>query len=83
MAKAQAQKVFAARLGGRDPAEEKKQSRRRPVVDRVDELVETFWRARRESRHHSANNQSPEARRYSLLGRKVLMRSGSATSVIS
>jgi integrase len=42
MAKAQAQKIFAARLDGRDPAEEKKQSRRRMVVDRVDELVETF-----------------------------------------
>jgi integrase len=42
MAKAQAQKIFAARLDGRDPAEEKKQSRRRLVVDRVDELVETF-----------------------------------------
>jgi hypothetical protein len=40
MAKAQAQKIFAARLDGRDPAEEKKQSRRRLVVDRVDDLVE-------------------------------------------
>ena len=30
MAQAQAQKIFAARLDGRDPAEEKKQSRRRP-----------------------------------------------------
>jgi integrase len=44
MAKAQAQKIFAARLDGRDPAEEKKQSRRRMVVDRVDDLVETFIR---------------------------------------
>jgi len=42
MARAQAQKVFAARLDGRDPAEEKKQARRRLVVDRVDDLVETF-----------------------------------------
>ena len=40
MAKAQAQKIFAARLDGRDPAEEKKQSRRRLVVDRVNDLVE-------------------------------------------
>jgi integrase len=40
MARAQAQKIFAARLDGRDPAEEKKQSRRRLVVDRVDDLVE-------------------------------------------
>ena len=44
MAKAQAQKIFAARFDGRDPAEEKKQSRRRLVVDRVDDLVETFIR---------------------------------------
>jgi integrase len=42
MARAQAQKIFAARLDGRDPAEEKKQSRRRLVVDRVDDLVERF-----------------------------------------
>jgi integrase len=44
MARAQAQKIFAARLDGRDPAEEKKQSRRRLVVDRVDDLVETYIR---------------------------------------
>jgi integrase len=42
MARAQAQKIFAARVDGRDPAEEKKQSRRRLVVDRIDDLVETF-----------------------------------------
>jgi hypothetical protein len=46
MARAQAQKIFAARLDGRDPAEEKKQSRRRMVVDGVDDLVETFIRER-------------------------------------
>jgi integrase len=44
MARAQAQKIFAARLDGRDPAEEKKQTRRRLVVDRIDDLVETFIR---------------------------------------
>jgi integrase len=44
MARAQAQKVFAARLDGRDPAEEKKQSRRRMVVDRIDDLIESFIR---------------------------------------
>jgi integrase len=44
MAKAQAQKIFAARLDGRDPADEKRQSRRRLVIDRVDDLVETFIR---------------------------------------
>src|SRR6516165_4398743 len=42
MARAQAQKIFAARLDGRDPAEEKKQSRRRLVVDRIDDLVERY-----------------------------------------
>jgi len=46
MARAQAQKIFAARLDGRDPAEEKKQSRRRLVVDRVGDLVETYIRER-------------------------------------
>ena len=42
MARAQAQKIFAARLDGRDPAEEKKQTRRRLVVDQVEDLIETF-----------------------------------------
>ena len=46
MARAQAQKIFAARLDGRDPAEEKTQARRRLVVDRMDDLVETFIRER-------------------------------------
>ena len=46
MARAQAQKIFAARLDGRDPAEEKTQARRRLVVDRIDDLVETFIRER-------------------------------------
>src|SRR5215510_11843333 len=36
MARAQAQKIFAARLDGRDPAAEKREARRRIVVDRVD-----------------------------------------------
>lgn len=45
-ARVQAQKIFAARLDGRDPAEEKTQARRRLVVDRVDDLVETFIRER-------------------------------------
>src|SRR3984893_18990080 len=44
MSTAQAQKIFAARIDGRDPAEEKRQSRRRLVVDRIDDLVETFIR---------------------------------------
>src|SRR6202035_5485457 len=50
MARAHAQKIFAAKLDGRDPAEEKKQARRRLVVDQVEDLVEdlveTFVRER-------------------------------------
>jgi integrase len=42
MARAQAQKIFAARLDGRDPAAEKKEAKRRLVADRMDDLVATF-----------------------------------------
>src|SRR5262245_13181201 len=41
-ARAAAQRIFAARLDGRDPAAEKLEQRRRQVVDRVDDLVEAF-----------------------------------------
>ena len=41
-ARAAAQRVFAARLDGRDPAAEKLELRRRQVVDRVDDLIEAF-----------------------------------------
>jgi integrase len=41
-ARVAAQKVFAAKLEGRDPAAEKRQSKRRQVVDRVEELLETY-----------------------------------------
>ena len=37
-----AQKVFAARLDGRDPAAEKREAKRRAVEDRVEDLLETF-----------------------------------------
>jgi integrase len=37
-----AQKVFAAKLEGRDPAAEKRAARRRIVADRVEDLLETF-----------------------------------------
>src|SRR5262245_55923429 len=37
-----AQKVFAAKLEGRDPAAEKRAARRRIVADRVEGLLETF-----------------------------------------
>src|SRR5215213_5873188 len=46
MARAQAQKIFAARLDGRDPAEEKRESRRRLVVDQISDLVEAFIQQR-------------------------------------
>src|SRR5215471_7194689 len=37
-----AQKVFAAKLEGRDPAAEKRAARRRVVTDRVEDLLEIF-----------------------------------------
>src|SRR5258705_4474201 len=37
-----AQKVFAAKLEGRDPAAEKRVAKRRVVADPVDELLEKF-----------------------------------------
>jgi integrase len=46
MARAQAQKIFAARLEGRDPAAEKREARRKIVVDRVDDLLEAFIQQR-------------------------------------
>jgi integrase len=41
-ARVAAQRVFAARLEGRDPAAEKRAARRRIVADRVEDLLETF-----------------------------------------
>jgi integrase len=41
-ARTAAQRIFAARLDGRDPAAEKLELRRRHVVDRIDDLVEAF-----------------------------------------
>ncbi len=37
-----AQKVFAAKLEGRDPAAEKREAKRRVVADRVDDLLEVY-----------------------------------------
>ena len=37
-----AQKVFTAKLDGRDPASEKREAKRRVAVDRVEDLLETF-----------------------------------------
>jgi integrase len=41
-ARVAAQKVFAAKLEGRDLATEKREARRRVVADRVEDLLETF-----------------------------------------
>src|SRR6202048_3648468 len=41
-ARVAAQKVFAAKLEGRDPAAEKREAKRRVVADRVEDLLETF-----------------------------------------
>src|SRR5467141_5444987 len=41
-ARVAAQKVFAAKLEGRDPATEKREAKRRVVADRVEDLLETF-----------------------------------------
>ena len=37
-----AQKVFSAKLEGRDPAAEKHEAKRRAVADRVEDLLESF-----------------------------------------
>src|SRR5260370_667177 len=41
-ARVAAQKVFAAKLAGRDLAAERQEARRRAVVDNVDDLLEAF-----------------------------------------
>lgn len=41
-ARVTAQKVFAAKLDGRDPAAEKKAARSKIVADRIDDLLEAF-----------------------------------------
>jgi integrase len=41
-ARVAAQRVFAAKLEGRDPAAEKRQAKRRVVEDRVEDLLEAF-----------------------------------------
>jgi integrase len=53
-ARVAAQKVFAAKLEGRDPAAEKRAARRRIVADRVEDVLETFI-AQRLSQHRSGD----------------------------
>src|SRR2546430_2828149 len=57
-----AQKVFAAKLEGRDPAAEKREGKRRVVADRVEDLLETFI-AQRLSQNRSGGEISRLLRR--------------------
>src|SRR5262245_31551184 len=41
-ARVAAQRVFAAKLDGRDPAAEKREAKRRVVADRAEDVLETF-----------------------------------------
>jgi integrase len=61
-ARVAAQKVFAAKLEGRDPAAEKRQAKRRVVADRVEDLLESFI-AQRLSQNRSAGEISRLLRR--------------------
>jgi integrase len=63
-ARVAAQKVFAAKLEGRDPAAEKREARRRIVADRVEDLLEVFI-----SQRLSQNRSAAEISR--LLRREV------------
>src|SRR5437588_3050351 len=63
-ARVAAQKVFAAKLEGRDPAAEKREAKRRIVANRVEDLLETFI-----AQHLSANRSGDEIAR--LLRREV------------
>src|SRR5271154_3785253 len=63
-ARVAAQKVFAARLEGRDPAAEKRERKRQVVADRVKDLLETFINQRL-----SQNRSGPEIAR--LLRREM------------
>jgi integrase len=59
-----AQKVFTARLEGRDPATERREARRRIVADQVEDLLEAFI-----AQHVSRNRSAYEISR--LLHREV------------
>jgi integrase len=61
-ARVAAQKVFAAKLEGRDPAAEKRAARRRIVADRVEDLLETFI-AQRLSQNRSGSEVARLLRR--------------------
>src|SRR5467141_1093279 len=61
-ARVAAQRVFAAKLDGRDPVAEKREARRRVVADRVEDLLETFI-AQRLSQNRSGGEISRLLRR--------------------
>src|SRR5262245_16637154 len=61
-ARVAAQRVFAAKLEGRDPAAEKREARRRVVADRVEDLLEAFI-AQRLSKNRSVAEISRLLRR--------------------
>src|SRR5215204_6119780 len=61
-ARVAAQRVFAARLDGRDPAAEKKKAKQRIVADRVEDLLESFI-AQRLSQNRCAGEISRLLRR--------------------
>jgi integrase len=61
-ARVAAQRVFAAKLAGRDPAAEKREARRRVVADRVEDLLESFI-AQRLAQNRSAGEISRLLRR--------------------
>jgi integrase len=61
-ARVAAQRVFAARLEGRDPAAEKREARRKVVADRVEDLLEAFV-AQRLAQNRSASEISRLLRR--------------------
>jgi integrase len=63
-ARVAAQRVFAAKFDGRDPAAEKREAKRRLVADRVEDLLETFI-----SQHVSQNRSAAEISR--LLRREI------------
>jgi integrase len=61
-ARVAAQKIFTAKLAGRDPAAEKREAKRRVVADRVEDLLETFI-SQRLSQSRSAGEISRLLRR--------------------
>src|ERR1700716_1184952 len=63
-ARVAAQKVFAAKLDGRDPAREKREARRREVTDRVADVLETYI-----AQHLATNRSAAEISR--LLRREL------------